>query len=379
MRIGLMGFECESPNKGCEALVYSFLNIIENSIDTNTVIVNFSGTPLGMIPETFPRIKFENVYFSLRDLKFRFIRELKKCDIVFDVTMGDSFSDIYSKNYYDKLVIRKRLGEFFCKKYVFLPQTYGPFSKKESEVKAQKVLERAYKIYCRDELSQRFLVEKMGIQNAILCSDMAFVLPFDRFMYSFSNKTKIGINVSGLLYRGGFYSKNQFGLSLDYQKLMELTIATLEKKYEVHLIPHVIDMKNNAYDDDFKVCQRLHEQFSGTILAPAFDTPIQAKSYIANMNIFIGSRMHSTIAAFSSGVATIPISYSRKFEGLFGSLNYPFVINAVKEDTESAFRLIKTYIDEESSLREAQNLAMSMVEKKNAMLKKEINEIIAAI
>ena len=33
--------------------------------------------------------------------------------------------------------------------------------------------------------------------------------------------------------------------------------------------------------------------------------------------------MHATIGAISSGVATIPFSYSRKFEGLFGNLEYP--------------------------------------------------------
>lgn len=33
MKIGLMGFEFESANKGCEALVYSFLSIIEEKIE----------------------------------------------------------------------------------------------------------------------------------------------------------------------------------------------------------------------------------------------------------------------------------------------------------------------------------------------------------
>ena len=38
--------------------------------------------------------------------------------------------------------------------------------------------------------------------------------------------------------------------------------------------------------------------------------------------------MHSTIAAFSSNVPVVPMSYSRKFEGLYNeTLNYPYVIN----------------------------------------------------
>ena len=45
------------------------------------------------------------------------------------------------------------------------------------------------------------------------------------------------------------------------------------------------------------------------------------------MDFFIGSRMHSTIASFSCGVPTVPVSYSRKFEGLFDSLGYEYVIH----------------------------------------------------
>ena len=124
---------------------------------------------------------------------------------------------------------------------------------------------------------------------------------------------------------------------------MERLISNLSQKYEVHLISHVIDLNENAYDDDFRTSKLLHEKYPETILAPAFDTPIQAKSYISNMNIFIGSRMHSTIA-ISSGVVTIPISYSRKFEGLFGSLNYPFVVNAKEEKTDSAYELVTSIL-----------------------------------
>ena len=47
----------------------------------------------------------------------------------------------------------------------------------------------------------------------------------------------------------------------------------------------------------------------GTVLAPRFSTPSEAKTYIAGLDFFMGARMHACIAAFSSGVAnTIWIS-----------------------------------------------------------------------
>lgn len=378
MKIGLMGFEFSSPNKGCEALVYSFMSIIKNKLKESDTIINFTGTNVGNIPLYYPNIQYVTVVPKLKDIKFRFIKTLKECDIIFDVTMGDSFSDIYSKKYYDSLIIQKKLAEFFCKKYILLPQTYGPFYERNSAIKAKSVLRRATRIYCRDELSQKMLLDSFNV-NSKLSSDMAFVLPYDKNAYTFSQRNKIGINISGLLYRGGFDSPNQFELKLDYKQLINQLIEALSVDYEVHLISHVIDLKENAHDDDYCVCKQLHETFPNTILAPAFNSPIEAKSYISNMNLFIGSRMHSTIAAFSSGVITIPISYSRKFEGLFGSLKYPYVVNAREECTDSAFRKILNFIEKQDELKMIQDTSMRIVDEKNAMFKTDIYKVIDQI
>lgn len=376
MKIGLMGFEFASANKGCEALVYSFLSIIKDHLKKDDIIINFSGTPLGYVPDYFTDCNFINIYPKLKDYKLKYIRKLKECDIIFDATMGDSFSDIYSKSYYNHLIMNKRAAEKLCRKYILLPQTYGPFEFSTSVKKAQSVLKRAYRIYCRDEMSQRLLQDRFNIRNSLLASDMAFVLPYDKNMYSFSQKEKLGINISGLLYKGGFYKKNQFNLSIDYSGLIEKLIVNLSKRYEIHFIPHVIDLDKNAYDDDYKVCNMFHQKYPGTILAPVFDTPIQAKSYISNMSIFIGSRMHSTIAAFSSNVITIPVSYSRKFEGLFGSVNYPFVVNAREESTQSAYELIMNYVNDKETLSVVQQKSMLMINAKNVMFRESINNFL---
>ena len=376
MKIGLLGFEFCSPNKGCEALVYSFLKIIKVILTTNDVVYNFSGTELGYVPEYFDEIRFINVPPKLKDFQFRYIRLLKECDIIFDVTMGDSFSDIYSKKYYNFLIVHKRLSQILCKRYILLPQTYGPFKEKGSSEKAIKVFRNSAKIYCRDEMSQRLLTDKFNITNSELVSDMAFVLPYHKEMYALSDKEKIGINVSGLLYKGGFNKENQFELSINYKKLIDQIISTLSKRYEVHLIPHVIDLKEDAYDDDYKICKTLQEKYPETILAPPFDTPIEAKSYISNMKIFVGSRMHSTIAAFSSGVVTIPISYSRKFEGLFNSLNYGYVINGREETTESAYFKILQYIENFDKLKNAQDKSLEVVEEKNNKFLNSIRNVL---
>lgn len=381
MKIGLMGFEFCSPNKGCEALTYSILSILSEleSINNNLTIYNFSGTGLGSIPKFFKKINFIEIPPKLKDIKFKFIRAILKCDVILDVTMGDSFSDIYSEDYFKSLMKHKKIIELLNKKYILLPQTYGPFNSKSSEKIARKVLKKASKIYCRDRLSQELLENKFNIRDSILTSDLAFILPFNKMRKLENNKIKIGINISGLLYKGGFINDNQFGLKINYKEYIERLINYYGKKenYEIHLIPHVIDESENSYDDDYKVCKSIQIKHPECILAPAFINPIEAKSYISNMNYFIGSRMHSTIAAFSSGVVTIPVSYSRKFEGLFNSLNYSYVINAKIEDTDSAYLKTIKYLDNSKKLEISQIKSLKLIEDKKKIfiesLESEIN------
>lgn len=382
MKIGLMGLEFNSPNKGCEALTYSIINILKElkSIDENTVIYNFSGTGLGHIPKEFPKFKFIEIKPKLKDLSFKYIRALLDCNVILDATMGDSFSDIYSEEYYNSLIKHKKIAQLLCKNYILLPQTYGPFNSEKSSEIAKKVFLKAKKIYCRDELSKDLLEKDYNIKNVELASDMAFILPYNKEMYKFekTNKKKLGINISGLLYKGGFNSENQFNLSIDYKEYIDKTISYFIEKneYEIHLIPHVIDLSKNSYDDDYKICELLKQKFSDCILAPAFNTPIEAKSYISNMDIFIGSRMHSTIGAFSSKVATIPVSYSRKFEGLFNSLNYEYVINGRTESTNSAFDKTIEYVENYKKIEEQQKKSLKVIEEKNKKFIDSISSVI---
>jgi colanic acid/amylovoran biosynthesis protein len=148
-------------------------------------------------------------------------------------------------------------------------------------------------------------------------------LPFERIKPSDLSVTNVGINISGLLFNGGYNGNNLFKLKTDYPALARSLIAAFMTipGCVVHLISHVIS--NSQYmEDDYRVAAALAKEFPGTIHAPRFATPSEAKGYISSLDFFTGSRMHACIAAFSSGVPVVPIAYSRKFSGLFGSLAY---------------------------------------------------------
>ena len=146
----------------------------------------------------------------------------------------------------------------------------------------------------------------------------------------------------------------------------------------MHIIPHVIDLENpNHRENDYRICLELKEKYGEQIvIAPPFETPIDAKSYISNMDIFIGARMHSTIAAISSGVATIPFSYSRKFEGLFGTLDYKYLISAREISTDVAMENVKLWIKDYKDVKHKGEIAVSKALEKLEPLERDLTEIL---
>lgn len=69
---------------------------------------------------------------------------------------------------------------------------------------------------------------------------------------------------------------------------------------------------------------------------------MELKGYIARCRMFIGSRTHATIAAYSCCVPTVVIGYSVKAKGiakdLFGTYeNYVLPVQAIKDKEDMAY------------------------------------------
>jgi polysaccharide pyruvyl transferase WcaK-like protein len=216
------------------------------------------------------------------------------------------------------------------------PQTIGPFTKPVSRFFARLSMRLCAVVATRDRLSTD-AAGAMGLTRDIIeASDLALRLPYDPpAPRQQGDPVRVGINVSGLLMGGGYTGQNEFGLAMDYPGMIHDLIRHFRAHpdgCEVHLVPHVIIPGESIQrEDDYRACVALAEAFPGTVLAPAFATPSEAKSYIAGLDFFMGARMHACIAAFSSGVPVIPMAYSRKFAGLFGSIGYDRTVDCTSE------------------------------------------------
>ncbi len=385
MRIGLFGFDFVSSNKGCLALTYTFLTMVEKIVEKeeNIDVINFSyNNSIGNIEDFFPNMRFSLCHIKLKNIKSlrNMKKKIKECDLFFDGTFGDGFSDIYGKKWnvvtdtIKQMVINQNVP------LVLLPQTYGPFSSKFLEKWAVNIIKKSKLVYTRDNISAEYIKSISNI-DIKLASDMAFKLPYDKTKYTIDNKKiNIGINVSSLLWDSEWSKQNHFGLTVDYKEFHTTVIDYLIKnknKYDIHIIPHVINLKEpNHRENDYRICNKLKEVYGDDIIiAPPFDNPVEAKSYISNMDIFIGSRMHATIASLSSNVATIPFSYSRKFEGLFGNIDYPYIISAKTITTQKAIENTINWINDYKTLEKESVRASEIAIKKLDGLEADIKSL----
>lgn len=336
--VGLLWHSLSSGNLGVGALTESNIAIIRGVAEELGLRVHFLvlGTSAQSLPALAAELEAGGHKLEAqraRILRGEFRRHVKRCDLVIDIGEGDSFADIYGFKRFFFYWLSKNIVCSSGVPLVLAPQTIGPFDGAAAQVLARQVMKRCLRVFARDKLSSDYL-RQLGVQGNISeAIDVAFRLPFARRQFPQNGKIRVGINVSGLLFNGGYHGGNQFGLTIDYPAVMRELIKTFSAidNVEVHLVSHVIEPHMPA-EDDYARSLSLQKEFPGVIVAPVFARPSEAKSYISGMDFFTGARMHACIAAFSAAVAVVPMAYSRKFNGLFGTLGYDEIADCKKDD-----------------------------------------------
>jgi len=384
--IGLLDHKLKTTNKGVEALGISNVKLLDEISKEEKI--KFKYFFIGNQPKKIIEKYCENDYNIIERsstkkmllYKNKYIKDIKKCDCIFVLNGGDSFSDIYGLRIFLYLYLNMKYIVDSNTRMILSPQTIGPFKNKIVKRLAKNILKKTKLIFARDNISKKYCNEIIKKDKAIEATDVAFILPYNKNMYSnFKGKIKIGINVSGLLYNGGYKRNNQFGLNINYKKFINELVNKLliDKNAYIYLIPHVFS--SSFVEDDRLASKKIKENKKRIILAPKFDSAIEAKSYISNMDFFIGSRMHSTIAAISAGVPVVPVSYSRKFEGLYHSIGYNYVVNGRKTTNEKAIDFILKLINNPKEIKEAVKNSSEIIEKKSCVYKQKVKSLLEEI
>ena len=338
LTIGLLWHSATSDNLGVGALTAAQVAIVERLAGEAGRPVRFK--ILGWRDPRAPYVQGDNVEhanFRTREIyqPGGFAASVRGCDLVLDIGAGDSFSDIYGSKRFLKYMSAKSIVLAMGRPLILSPQTIGPFSAGWARRVAFATMRRSAAIFTRDQKSIDILRDQ-GFDGPVeLASDVALRLPYTPpEPRAPGGPVRVGLNVSGLLMSGGYTQDNMFGLKADYPALVTRLVEhfTGREGVELHLVAHVISDRMPV-EDDYRACAKLAEAH-GAVLAPKFDSPSAAKSYIAGLDFFAGARMHACIAAFSAGVPVVPMAYSRKFEGLFGALGYSHTVDCRSSSNE---------------------------------------------
>lgn len=374
LNVGLVSHLIRDTNLGCCALAISNISILDELFKSKGIDVvyrvilaegieaeDISGfTSLSEVTnypfevKTYPRPK----YLLTHPGGLRRSDAFEGLDYLIDLCGGDGYTDNYGMiRLLAESVPVLGARQQGCR-VIFSPQTIGPFNSIAGKMVAKWILGKLDALFVRDTASM-YCCNDLGLrENVCQVVDIAFSLPYERIRFQ-SKKKMVGVNVSGLLYSGGYDRNNYFNLSFDYSSFIEKLIDKLAENgdYEVVLVPHVIN-EEDAIDDDWKICNTIASRHVNVSCAPKFSSPIEAKSYIAGLDFFTGARMHATIAAFSSGVPVVPVAYSRKFNGLYDMLHYQYYIDARGGITEEeAISKIEYGILNPKVLKDAQSSA----------------------
>lgn len=209
----------------------------------------------------------------------------------------------------------------------------GPFEGRLNLLYAKFILNRVNLITVREKISEMYL-HSIGINRAkiFLTADAAFLLDpaqpqtinqiFLKEGIFLDNKPLIGISISQLISR---YSRSEnFAESYNtYIHLMADLVNYLTDKLEatVIFIPHVLGPDQEI--DDRIIGNKIYEIVKKKNKVVPINneyTPAELKGIIGKCDLFIGSRMHATVASTSMHVPTVAIAYSHKTYGIIGEM-----------------------------------------------------------
>ena len=404
LKICLMGASLDSGNMGVSALATSLVQLVRKirpDASVSLFIGNHSSRPQeidtgrGKIPieilnyRQHPASQPGASVFCLLFLAllYRFIsfkparrfllgsnsrlRRLAESDFLGDIRGGDSFSDIYGLRNFLLGSIPSFLALLLQKRLLLLPQTYGPYKSPLAQRVAAFLMDRSACILTRDRsgIEQvQNLLRSFSLANKLVqfCPDVAFSLepfpPEDLEIVPPLKKTGsapiIGLNLSGLLYNGGYTRNNMFGLKFDYREFVDCLAGHLLRTTNAHLllVPHTFAPAGHV-ECDPDACSRVQRSFAAAypqrlhVVSREYDA-MRLKSIIGLCDFFIGSRMHACIAALSQGIPTVGVAYSKKFLGVFESIGVgDLVIDARTAEAREAIETIGRHFQQRQALR----------------------------
>jgi polysaccharide pyruvyl transferase WcaK-like protein len=220
-----------------------------------------------------------------------------------------------------------------CKKPVVIAaSSIGTFDHYLLKFFAKKILNRTSLILAREKRTLKYLIEDISIseKKVQLVGDHAFLMTpanshrieqiLEAEKINSLKKPIVGISPSELMHR--YCLKNISATSDRYEAYKQLIIDIInymveELNVSVLIIPHSYQESEDDRIISTKVFEEVNNKEKVILLEQKYDCT-ELKGLIGKCEMFIGCRMHSTIASVSMCVPTVALVYGHKSHGILG-------------------------------------------------------------
>ena len=277
----------------------------------------------------------------------------RKSDIFYQqaiVEAADAFVDISGFLYVDKrdpseamkLVTLTLMAEAQGVPYIYLSQTFGPFTISTLRRGVAKAVRASSLLYTRDRQSRAHLAALLGKkeQEVRLSPDIAFLFKGDapsaeamRQLGLNSEKPILGVSPNMRVYErsAGDVAGNKY-----IRALSGMIRHFTEQGVQVLLLPHEMRTQKGKADDR-TLCNMLLQEVPSDLVRnlEGLPTAEQIKGIIGGCDLVVGSRFHSLVAALSQGVPAVAVGWAHKYPELlreFGLGEYVYDYDTVSDE-----------------------------------------------
>lgn len=358
-----------SANRGCEAIVRATVEILKKcgAQDITAYTFNISDDKRLGLDEDVKLISYPQKSFFAKALGYIeniiFKNKIYGNYPFYESLIRENAPDILTMNVggdtycYGTPSISYTLNNIASKKG--FPNIFWGCSVDESALKnykMQKDLNLYSRIVVRETLTQEILEQVVEDKTKIrLACDPAFNLTAKEtdLPDNFIINNTVGINLSPLVFSD--YSNSD---DIVYKNIYNLIDYILEETdMNICLIPHVYNIKENT--QDYFVLSNIYNKYRDTQRIGIVNEELsctELKYIISKCRFFIGARTHATIAAYSTEVPALALSYSIKSLGiakdLFGEYDeYVIGWQDIKEESTLKNTFIKNIMNNEKEIK----------------------------
>lgn len=344
-------------NKGAELMLYSILHKV-NELWPDAELVLEPKSPSPYIKRVehncYQKLNLRKKGFDLNFISYYFPKKFRSylknrwgvitesdVDFIIDASgfaYGDQWSSISIKYLCNEI---ERFDKNH-KKYIFMPQAFGPFTRANDIKRLKNTLHKAKIIYARETSSYNYL-KTIGVNtiNLKIKPDFTNILngikpENDTF---FNDKVIIIPNSKMISDKN-----NNSEWSDTYIRILLDIISSVKK---LSLIPVIL---NHEGLDDEILCKKLIESDNFDIEYITESNPLKVKGIIGSSKAVVCSRFHGCVSALSQGIPCLGTSWSHKYERLFseyGRINN--LIQPNKNTSEIELLLISMLNEEKNS------------------------------